>query len=101
MLVHISARAVVERGESAVVGGFIIQGSQPATVILRGIGFSLPALGITNALEDPVIELHSDNTTLATSDDWIDDSWASTIASYHLDPSNSRESAIFMTLNPG
>ena len=100
-LVNLSTRAVVGLGENAVIGGFIIQGSQPATVILRGIGFSLPALGITDALEDPVIELHSDNTTLATSDDWIDDSWASTIASYHLDPSNSRESAIFMTLNPG
>jgi Matrixin len=101
-LVNLSTRAVVGLGENAVIGGFIIQGSQPATVILRGIGYSLPALGITDALEDPVIELHSaSGATLATSDDWIDDSWASTIASYHLDPSNSRESAILTTLNPG
>jgi hypothetical protein len=72
---------------------------------LRGIGYSLPAVGITDALQDPVIELHSASSgsdqILATSDDWIDDSWASTIASYHLDPSNSRESAILTTLNPG
>jgi hypothetical protein len=71
------------------------------TVILRGIGYSLPAVGISNALEDPVIELRSGNTLLASSDDWIDDSWASTVASYHLDPTNSRESAIITTLNPG
>jgi hypothetical protein len=100
-LVNLSTRAVVGLGDNAVIGGFIIQGSQPATVILRGIGDSLPALGITDALQDPVIELHSSNATVATSDDWIDDSWASTIASYHLDPSNSRESAILATLNPG
>jgi hypothetical protein len=100
-LVNLATRAVVGLGDNAVIGGFIIQGSQPASVILRAIGNSLPALGITNALQDPVIELHSGNTTVATSDDWIDDSWASTIASYHLDPSNSRESAIFATLNPG
>ena len=104
-LVNLATRAVVGLGQNAVIGGFIIQGSQPATVVLRGIGNSLPALGITNALQDVFIELHSTNggsdTILATSDDWIDDSWASTIASYHLDPSNSRESAIFATLNPG
>jgi hypothetical protein len=85
-----------------VIGGFIIQGSQPATVVVRGIGNSLPALGIRNALKDPVIELHSAaGGTIATSDDWIDDPWASTIASYHLDPANSQESAILATLNPG
>jgi hypothetical protein len=104
-LVNLATRAVVGLGQNAVIGGFIIQGSQPATVILRGIGNSLPALGIPNALQDVFIELHGtsggNDITLATSDDWIDDSWASTIASYHLDPSNSRESAIFATLNPG
>jgi hypothetical protein len=101
-LVNLSTRAFVGTGNNVVIGGFIIQGSQAATVVLRGIGNSLPALGITNALEDPVIELHAaSGATLATSDDWIDDSWASTIASYHLDPTNSRESAILATLNPG
>ena len=100
-LVNLATRAVVGLGDNAVIAGFIVQGSQPATVILRGIGNSLPAVGITNPLEDPVIELHNGNSTLATSDDWIDDSWASAIASYHLDPSNSHESAILATLNPG
>jgi len=102
-LVNLSTRAFVGTGNNVVIGGFIVQGSQPMTVILRGIGLSLPALGINNALEDPVIELRrsSDNSLVATSDDWIDDSWASTIASYHLDPTNSRESAIITTLDPG
>lgn len=101
-LVNLSTRAFVGTGDNALIGGFIIQGSQPATVVLRAIGRSLPALGITNALSDPMIELHtSGGATIATSDDWIDDSSASTIASYHLDPSNSRESAILATLNPG
>lgn len=101
-LVNLSTRAFVGLGENAVIGGFIVQGSQPVTVVVRGIGKSLPALGINNALDDPVIELHGPGGgIIATSDDWIDDSWASTIASYHLDPSNSRESAILATLSPG
>jgi hypothetical protein len=101
-LVNLSTRAFVGLGDNAVIGGFIIQGSQPATVVVRGIGNSLPALGITNALKDPVVELHSSTgATLATSDDWIDSPDATTIASYHLDPANSQESAILATLNPG
>jgi hypothetical protein len=100
-LVNLSTRAFVGTGDNVVIAGFIVQGSQSATVILRGIGNSLPAFGITNALSDPVIELHNAGGIIATSDDWIDDSWASTIASYHLDPSNSRESAILATLPPG
>jgi hypothetical protein len=101
-LVNLSTRAFVGTGENQVIGGFIIQGSQAATVVLRGIGNSLPALGFTDALSDPVIELHSSGGgMIQTSDDWIDDAAASTIASYHLDPTNSRESAIIATLNPG
>lgn len=100
-LVNLSTRAFVGPGNNVVIGGFIVQGSQPATVVLRGIGFSLPALGIADALLDPLIELHGPGGRIAESDDFVDDSWASTVASYHLDPSNSRESAILATLNPG
>src|SRR5688572_2544634 len=101
-LVNLSTRAFVGTGERNLIGGFIIQGSEPATVILRAIGNSLPALGITNALSDPLMELRaSTGSLIASSDDWIDSSDASTIASYRLDPTNSRESAILATLNPG
>lgn len=101
-LVNLSTRAFVGTGERALIGGFIIQGPEPATVILRAIGNSLLALGIANPLRDPFMELHaSSGAIIATSDDWIDDADASTIASYRLDPSNSRESAILATLNPG
>ncbi len=46
-LVNLSTRAFVGTGGNVVIGGFIVQGSQSATVILRGIGNSLPAFGIT------------------------------------------------------
>lgn len=101
-LLNLSTRAFVNTGQGALIGGFIIQGSQPATVILRALGNSLPALGIGNPLRDPLMELRAANGALiAESDDWIDDPNASAIASYRLDPTNSRESAILATLNPG
>jgi len=100
-LVNLSTRGFVGTGDNRLIGGFIIQGSQPATVIIRAIGNSLPALGITNPLHDCLLEVHDTSGVIATSDDWIDGPDASTIASYHLDPSNSRESALLLTLNPG
>ncbi|CAN5587628.1 hypothetical protein BH20VER1_BH20VER1_26620 [soil metagenome] len=101
-LVNLSTRAFIGTGEKVLIGGFIIQGSQPATIILRAIGNSLGARGITNPLRDPEMELvNASGTRIATNDDWIDSSDAVTIASYRLDPSSSTESAILRTLQPG
>jgi hypothetical protein len=101
-LVNISTRGQINTGDNVMIGGFIIQGSQPVTVILRSIGHSLAAAGITTAISDPTIELHdSTNNIIASNDDWISSPDAQTIASYHFDPSNSIESAILVTLNPG
>ena len=101
-LVNISTRGQINTGDNVMIGGFIIQGSQPVTVILRSIGHSLAAAGITNPISDPTIELHnSAGNIIASNDDWISSPDAQTIASYHLDPPNSIESAIIVTLNPG
>jgi len=80
----------------------VIQGSQPAQFIIRAIAFSLSTSGIADALSDPVIELHDANQNLvASNDDWFLSNDAPTIASFHLDPPNSIESALIVTLNPG
>jgi hypothetical protein len=84
------------------IGGFIIQGSQPTTVVLRAIGHSLAARGLSDALIDPVIEVrNAAGTIVAQNDDWTSGPDAETIASYQLDPANGYESAVFQTLNPG
>lgn len=101
-LVNLSTRALVGTGEGVLIGGFIVQGSQPATVVLRALGNSLRALGLGNTLHDPLMELHdSKGNIVQTNDDWISHANASATANYHLDPPNSRESAILATLNPG
>ncbi len=102
VLQNISTRALITTGENVLIGGFIVQGSQPATVIVRGIGFSLSAFKITNALSDPTLTVYDkDHNVVASNDDWFTSADASTIASYHFDPSNSIESALYLTLNPG
>lgn len=102
VLQNLSTRGNVDTNEKVLIGGFIVQGSNPVTVILRAIGYSLASEGFSGALFDSVITLYdSNNRQIATNDDWFTSPDAETIASYHLDPPNSRESALYMTLQPG
>ena len=54
LLGNIATRLRVEAGDNALIGGFIITGSQPKRVLLRAIGPSLPVAG---ALADPQLQI--------------------------------------------
>ena len=102
VLMNLSTRGVTNTGDNVLIGGFVVQGSQPAQFIIRAIAFSLSSFGVANPLGDSVIELYDVNhNLLATNDDWFISTDAPTIASYRLDPPNSVESALIVTLNPG
>jgi len=99
-LANISTRLSVQTGNNVLIGGFIITGTGPKNVIVRGIGPSLTAFGVPGALADPILEVHDAATILATNDDW-GDTQESEIEATGLAPSDDRESAIFMSLDPG
>ncbi len=102
VLENLSTRGLVSTGDKVLIGGFIVQGPGSATVILRAIGFSLSSLGVGNGLHDSVLTVYdSAQRQIARNDDWITSPSAETIASYHLDPPNSIESAVLLTLKPG
>ena len=69
--------------------------------MVRARGPSLTALGVPGALANPVLNLYSGQTVIGTNDDWQDASNAATIQSSGFAPSDARESAIYITLNPG
>jgi len=102
-LANISTRGQVLTGNDVMIGGFVVQGSGPQTVVVRARGPSLVPFGITNALANPMLQLvrSSDQVTIATNDDWQNASNASAITASGFAPSNSLESAILITLNPG
>jgi uncharacterized delta-60 repeat protein len=96
---NISTRVRVQTGDNAMIGGFIITGIQPKTVIVRGIGPSLPLPG---ALADPVIEVRgSSGELLATNDNWRDAATRQQIIDSGLAPASDLESALWGILNPG
>ena len=98
---NISTRAHVGTGDEVVIGGFIVTGSAPKKVIVRGLGPSLTAKGITDALADPVLELHGpDGSLILRNDNWKD-TQRSAIEQSQLAPTDDLEAAIVADLPPG
>ena len=55
------------------IGGFIVQGTEPKRVIIRAIGPELTQYGVPNALANPTLELHDGTGALiASNDNWRD-----------------------------
>jgi hypothetical protein len=102
-LQNISTRARVQTDDNVLIGGFIINGSAPKKVIVRGIGPSLQASGapFPGRLEDPVLELYQQGnaTPIATNDNWRENE--ADVVATGLQPTNDSEAAIVRTLSPG
>ncbi len=98
---NISTRGVVGTGNAEMIGGFIVGGSTPTSVIVRALGPSLVAEGVTNALVDPVLELRDANGNLiGQNDNWRSDQEQQIIATT-IPPPSDAEAAIVGTLVPG
>jgi hypothetical protein len=69
-LINISARAFVGTGGNILIGGFVIDGTTPQTVIIRGDGPSLAGFALTGALSSATLTLSSSIGTIATNTGW-------------------------------
>ena len=98
---NLSTRLRVETGNGVGVGGFIVTGTDPVPVLIRGIGPSLAKFGVPNPLADPVLELHGSGGFITiTNNNWRDDQ-EQQIIDTGIPPTNDLESAIVATLPPG
>jgi hypothetical protein len=101
---NISTRALVGTGNDIVIAGFILGNNSGVTrIVIRGIGPSLTAFGVANALANPTLELRDNNAALlASNDNWQDDAaQAAQLTAAGLAPTNPNESGIAITLGPG
>lgn len=101
-LVNISTRTPLA-ANGVVIGGFVITGSQPQTVLIRVVGPGLAGYGVTNPLADPTLELFSGQTVIASNDDWSGEqvaSLSSRVGGFPL-TAGSKDAAIVKTLQPG
>lgn len=103
-LANISTRAFVGTDDNLVIAGFILGGNSGADrIVVRGIGPSLGAVGVANALTDPMLELRDGNgAVLVANNDWQSDlAQAAELTAAGLAPTNNLESGIAATLPPG
>lgn len=99
-LLNISTRAQILTNDNVLIGGFIITGNEGKKVMLRAVGPSLTPFGITDALADPILELHNPDGSVVTNDNWKD-SQQPEIEATGIAPNDERESALIATLFPG
>jgi hypothetical protein len=102
-LINISTRGRVGSGDEVMIGGFVIQGNHPQTLVVRGIGPSLASYGVQGVLANPSLQLvrMSDQTLIATNDDWQSAANSGTLSASGFAPSDRLEAAIYITLDPG
>ena len=103
-LVNISSRGRVTPDDGVLIGGFIVTGNSPKTLLIRGIGPALSSFGIAGALADPALTIYQDGKAIATNEGWANSAAITTAAiqtgAFTL-PSGSKDAAVVITLNPG
>jgi hypothetical protein len=101
-LANISTRARVDAGDEALIGGFIINGPQSQRSVIRALGPSLGASGVTGALANPMLDIYNTNGDLIVSnDDYYTTRDTALLGTYGLTPSSLYESAIYLEVAPG
>jgi YVTN family beta-propeller protein len=96
-LLNVSTRLKSQTGENVLIGGFIISGTEPKQIVVRGVGPSLP---LGEALADPVISLYDgDGKLVGTNDNW--NSNRPGVLFTGLAPADEHEAVLVETLPPG
>jgi len=97
--INLSTRLRVGTGNDVGIGGFIVSGTGPRHILLRGLGHSL---GIPNALPDPMLCLQGSGIQTLCNNNWMDDpGQKALIEATGIPPTNNLDSAIVADLDPG
>jgi hypothetical protein len=112
ILTNVSTRSFVQTGDNVMIGGFIVEATEPKRVIVRAIGPELsgPPYNIPGVLANPALELHdSTGALIASNDNWrqtiiggiIMSNQVRDIMNSGYAPGDPRESAIIAELPAG
>ncbi len=99
-MANISTRGLVGTGQGQLIGGFIITGG-PKLVMIRAMGPSLAAAGVSPALANPSVALFTKGTQLASNDDWKTNANVADITASGIAPNDDLESVLLIRLEPG
>ncbi|MFO1451546.1 MAG: immunoglobulin domain-containing protein [Opitutaceae bacterium] len=103
-LINLSIRTQAGPGDNTLIVGFVSNGTEPKSTLIRSIGPTLAQFGVPGAMTDPQLSLFRGSTQVASNDNWSD---ASTVASTHSQvgafnlPPDSRDAALWLSLPTG
>lgn len=106
-LVNLSARAEVTPGGEALIPGFVVDGTEARTYLIRAVGPALAGFGVANPLADPQLTVYRDGVLISMNDNWSDsgtaaqtETLANALGAFAL-PANSNDAAVTLALIPG
>lgn len=103
-LINISARTQVGTGGDILITGFNVSGTGQRRLIIRAVGPTLSAFGLTGTLADPKLDVFSGSTVIASNDNW--DATATPLATqtgvgaFPLAP-GTKDAVLIVNLAPG
>ena len=105
-LVNISTRSRVGTGNLVTIAGFIISGNKPKKILIRGRGPTVSVPSGVQRLNDPRLQLFAQfsdgsNIRMLNNNNWAQAENAAEVSTSGKAPTDSRESAILMILDPG
>jgi hypothetical protein len=102
-ITNISTRGFIGTDNNVMIGGVIVSAPSTASqkVVVRALGPSLTRFGVSDALQDPILELHNaQGATIAFNDNWKSSQQAN-IQALGFAPGDDRESAVLTNLVNG
>jgi hypothetical protein len=101
-LINLSIRAPAAGGAQTLIVGFAVSGDK--RLLMRGIGPTLTAYGVTTALPDPKLTLYANGTAIDGNDNWGGDEALtkafSAVGAFGLSPA-SKDAALLREVAPG
>lgn len=105
--VNLSTRAFVGTADGVLIPGLVIGGTTSKRVLVRAVGPTLTGFGVTGVLADPTLTVFRGTTTVATNDNWQEQTDSASVATASAAsgafalPAGSKDSALVLTLTPG
>jgi len=105
-LINVSCLTPVATG-GMLTAGFVVGGSSAKTVLIRGSGPSLAALGVPSVMPDPQVAVYASGTStpIAFNAGWQGDVQIATVGAqvgaFAFSSPTSKDSAVLLTLMPG
>ncbi|MBI5688900.1 MAG: lamin tail domain-containing protein [Verrucomicrobia bacterium] len=106
-LSNIATRGYVGSGTDIIAAGFVISGNGARNVLVRAIGPTLAAFGLTGVLADPQLAIYRGTEVILANDDWSGGSTAALTAATAAQlgafalPTGSKDAAFVVTLPAG